>query len=143
MSSTEITYMELAYEAVTSTLSVRWSDDLSVESPLFFETIVSLFATIHEKRVTNLLVSSGIPSGGVLTEEVIDYFIRHIPDTPLQNIAILESPDYLWDDNLYKVITLLVSTYQLPISVKLVESRAVGKEWISSLCCQSAEDKVV
>lgn len=135
--------MELAYEAATSTLSVSWSDDLSVESPLFFETIVSLFATIHEKRVTNLLVNSGIPSGGVLTEEVINYFIRQIPDTPLKNIAILESPDYLWDDNLYKVITLLVSTFQLPISVKLVASRAVGSEWISSLCCQSTKDEAV
>ncbi|WP_161889912.1 hypothetical protein [Pontibacter russatus] len=143
MSLTESPFMELAYEAATSTLSVGWSDDLSVESPLFFETIVSLFATIHEKRVTNLLVSSGIPSGGVLTEEVINYFIRQIPDTPLKHIAILESPDYLWDDNLYKVITLLVSTFQLPISVKLAASRAVGKEWIASLCCQCAEDKAV
>jgi hypothetical protein len=72
-----------------------------------------------------------MPAGGVLTEEIINYFIQHIPNTPLENIAILESPDYLWDNNLYQVIMLLISIYRLPIAVKLVKSQAAGQEWFS------------
>ncbi|MBF9255498.1 hypothetical protein I2I11_19525 [Pontibacter sp. 172403-2] len=123
--------MELAYEAAPNILSVKWSDDLSVESPQFFQTIISLFAAIRESQVTNLIIDSGIPAGGVLTEEVISYFIQHIPDTPLKNIVILESPDYLWDNNLYLLIKLLITGYHLPIAVKLVKSRAAGLEWLS------------
>ncbi|MCC9136538.1 hypothetical protein ACFSKU_07005 [Pontibacter silvestris] len=123
--------MELAYIGAQSTLSVKWSDDLSVESSLFFQTIVSLFATIQERKVRNLVIDSGIPSGGVLTEEVIHYFVQHIPNTPLQNIAILESPDYLWDNNLYQVISLLITSYNLPVSVKLMKSLAASQEWFS------------
>lgn len=123
--------MELAYEPAHNTLTVRWSDDLSVESDHFFQTIVSLFATIQERKVTNLMVDSGMPAGGVLTEEIIHYFIQHIPNTPLENIALLESPDYLWDNNLYQVIMLLISIYRLPIAVKLVRSQAAGQEWFS------------
>lgn len=123
--------MELEFEGIRNAVSVKWSDDLSVESPQFLQTIVFLYATIKEKQAVNLLIDSGLPAGGVLTEEVIQYFIRHIPDTPLKRIAILESPDYLWDNNLYQVISLLITTYQLPILVKMVKSRAVGLEWFS------------
>jgi hypothetical protein len=124
-------FMELAYEDSQNILSVKWSDDLSVESPCFFQTIVSLFAFIQEKKVRSLMIDSGIPAGGVLTEEIIDYFIQHIPATPLKNIAILESPDYLWDNNLYQVINLLITTYRLSIALKLVKSRDAGQKWLS------------
>ncbi|GAA4435098.1 hypothetical protein GCM10023188_26800 [Pontibacter saemangeumensis] len=123
--------MEMAYEGARNILSVKWSDELSVESSRFFQTIVSLFAVIQERKVTNLMIDSGIPAGGVLTEEIIEYFIQHIPHTPLKNIAILESPDYLWDNNLYQVISLLITSYQLPIGLKLVKSRASGQEWFA------------
>ena len=123
--------MELAYEPAHNIVTVRWSDDLSVESARFFQTIVTLFSTIQEREVTNLMIDSGIPAGGVLTEEIIDYFIQHIHTTPLRHIAILESPDYLWDNNLYQVINMLVTTYQLPIALKLVKNHAAGQEWLS------------
>ena len=129
MSVIQDDFMEMAYEGARNILSVKWSDELSVESPRFFQSIVSLFAVIQERKVTNLLIDSGIPAGGVLTEEIIEYFIQHIPNTPLKKIAILESTDYLWDNNLYQVINLLITTYQLPIGLKLVKSRASGQEW--------------
>jgi hypothetical protein len=125
----EVNLMEIAYDDIRKILSVKWSDELSVESGEFFQTIVSLFTAIQEMQVANLLVDSGIPAGGLLTEEIIDYFIQSIPGTPLKSIAILESPDYLWDNNLYQVIMLLVTTYQLPIAVTLVKSRAAALEW--------------
>jgi hypothetical protein len=128
MSESKEDLMTLVYEADANILSVKWSDELSVESARFFQTIVSLFATIQEKKVANIIIDSGIPAGGVLTEEVINYFIQNIPGTPLRNIAILESPDYLWDDNLYQVMKLLITSYQLPIAVKLVKSRAEALE---------------
>ncbi|MFD3001284.1 hypothetical protein ACFS7Z_12990 [Pontibacter toksunensis] len=123
--------MELRCEAAQSIVSVKWSDDLSVESPQFLQTIVFLFAIIQEKQVTNLLINSGLPAGGVLTEDVIQRFIQHIPGTPLKRIAILESADYLWDNNLYQVISLLTTTYRLPIAVKVTKSRAACLEWFS------------
>jgi hypothetical protein len=127
----EVCLMELAYDDIRNILSVKWSDELSVESAQFFETIITLFATIRQKQVINLVVDSGIPAGGLLTEEIIEYFIQQIPSTPLRNIAILESPDYLWDNNLYQVIALLVATYKLPIAVKLVKNRSGALQWFS------------
>ncbi|MBJ6117431.1 hypothetical protein JAO76_04475 [Pontibacter sp. BT310] len=129
----EVSLMELAYDDIRNVLSVKWSDELSVESAQFFETIISLFATIRQKQVINLVVDSGIPAGGLLTEEIIEYFIQQIPSTPLRNIAIMESPDYLWDNNLYQVIALLVATYKLPIAVKLVKNRSGALQWFSRL----------
>lgn len=135
--------IELVYESTPNILSVKWADELSVESARFLQTIVSLFAFIQEKKVTNLIVDSSIPAGGVLTEEVIQYFIRHIPDTPLKNIAILESPDYLWDNNLYQVIKLLITNYRLPVAVELVKSKAAAREFFSaSLCKEKPKPKV-
>lgn len=123
--------MKLEFEGAQNVVSVKWFDELRVESPQFLQTIVFLFATIKEKQAINLLIDSGLPAGGVLTEEIIQHFIQHIPDTPLKCIAILESPDYLWDNNLYQVISLLITTYQLPIVVKMVKSHVVGLEWFS------------
>ena len=138
----EVSLMELAYDDVRNILSVKWSDALSVESAQFFDTIVTLFATIREKQVTNLVVDSGIPAGGLLTGEIIEYFIQQIPNTPLKNIAILESPDYLWDNNLYQVILLLVTTYELPIAVKMVKNCSVALEWFpQSLFIETSEEE--
>ncbi|WP_162427920.1 hypothetical protein [Pontibacter pudoricolor] len=138
----EVSLMELAYDEARNTLSVKWSDELSVESAQFFDTIIKLFATIRQKQVANLIIDSGIPAGGLLTEEIIDYFIQQIPDTPLKNIAILESPDYLWDNNLYQVIVLLIVTYELPITVKMVKNRSAALEWFTlQLFIEPSEDK--
>ncbi|MCC9166409.1 hypothetical protein [Pontibacter harenae] len=123
--------MELAHDADSNMLSAQWSDDLSVESAQFLQSIVYLFKVVQERNVANLVVDSGVPAGGVLTEEVLHYFVKHISNTPLQKIAILESPDYLWDNNLYQVIQLLISNYQLPIKVKLLKSQADCLEWFS------------
>ena len=123
----------MVYEATPNILSVRWSDDLSVESARFLQTIVSLFATIREKQVANLIVESGIPAGGVLTEDIINYFIQNIPGTPLKRIAILESSDYLWDSNLYQVIKMLITSYNLPIGVELLKNKPDARKWFSSI----------
>jgi hypothetical protein len=127
----EVDEMKLDYDNSKHVLSVSWANELSVESAQFYQTIVSLFATIKEKQVSNLIIDSGIPAGGQLTEKIINFFIQSIPDTSLKNIAILESPDYLWDNNLYQVISLLITTYQLPIAVKLVSTHASGLKWIA------------
>lgn len=138
----EVSLMELAYDDVRNILSVKWSDELSVESTQFFDTIITLFATIKDKQVANLMVDSGIPAGGLLTGEIIEYFIQQIPNTPLKNIAILESPDYLWDNNLYQVILLLVTTYELPIAVKMVKNCSVALEWFpQSLFIETSEEE--
>jgi hypothetical protein len=131
MNDNEDNLMELVYEAAPNILSVSWSDDLSVESDRFFQTIVALFAAIQDKQVANLIIASGVPAGGVLTEDIINYFIQNIPGTPLKNIAILESPDYLWDSNLYQVIKLLITSYNLPIDIELVKSKAAARRWFS------------
>ncbi|WP_299705724.1 hypothetical protein [uncultured Pontibacter sp.] len=125
--------MTMVYEENTGIMSVKWSDELSVESGQFQETMVSLFSTIVEKNVSNLIVDSGTPAGGVLTEEVISRFIQHIPNTPLRNIAILESTDYLWDYNLLQVIKLLISNYDLPIAVELMKGSAAAAKWFASM----------
>jgi hypothetical protein len=131
MGVSEENMMELVYDAAPSTLSVKWTDDLSVESIQFFRSIVALFSTIHEKQVANLIVASGIPAGGGLTEDIINHFIQNIPGTPLKRIAILESPDYLWDSNLYQVIKLLITNYKLPIAIEVLGSESAAKKWFN------------
>ncbi|WP_139307904.1 hypothetical protein [Pontibacter flavimaris] len=123
--------MELAHDEAKGILQVSWSDDLSVESDRFLQTVVYLFTTIQQQKVSHLIIDSGLPAGGVLTEEVIQSFIHHIPHTPLKHIAILESPDYLWDNNLLQVISLLITTYRLPIAIELVKDRTAAREWFS------------
>jgi uncharacterized protein YodC (DUF2158 family) len=132
MAESDDKMMVVEYEESTGVLSVKWSDELSVESSQFRETIVSLFSTIVQKKVVSLIVDSGTPAGGVLTEQVISQFIQHIPGTPLRNIAILESSDYLWDCNLVQVIKLLVSNYDLPIAVELMKGSAAARKWFAS-----------
>ncbi|GAB3194224.1 hypothetical protein ABID22_000291 [Pontibacter aydingkolensis] len=122
--------MELAHDEASAILSVKWADELSVESEEFFQTVVSLFEYMYEKQVENLVIDSGIPAGGVLNERIIDVFIQNIPNTPLKNILLLESPDYLWDNNLYQVIKLLVTSYQLPIAVELMKNKADAHAWL-------------
>ncbi|WP_242921290.1 hypothetical protein [Pontibacter liquoris] len=134
--------MELAYDEPRNILSAKWSDALSVESSGFLQTIHSLFTFIQENEVTNLIIDSGIPAGGVLTEELIEFFTRQVPNTSLKYIALLESPDYLWDNNLYQVLSLLITTYRLPIAVKLLKSRTAAQEWLAShSCAQSAKSE--
>ena len=123
--------MELAFEETLSLVSVKWSDDLSVESTEFFQTVVFLFGFITEKQVRCLMVDSGVPAGGVLTEEIIDFFTINIRNTPLKHIALLESPDYLWDNNLYQVIRMLISGYQLPITVEMFKNSTIGYKWLT------------
>ncbi|MBX0333857.1 hypothetical protein K3G39_11480 [Pontibacter sp. HSC-14F20] len=131
MIESEDSMMEMVYEAVPNILSVRWADELSVESARFFQTIVTLFTVIQEKQAANLIISSGKPSGGVLTEDIINHFILNIPHTPLKRIAMLESPDYLWDSNLYQVINLLIVNYQLPIEIEVVKDESAARKWFS------------
>ena len=122
--------MALEYEADQDILYVKWADDLSVESAMFLQTIISLFTTIHKNKISNLIIDSGIPSGGVLTEEFIHYCIQQIPSIPLKKIALLESPDYHWDNNLYQIIKLLITNHHLPIAVKIAKSRSAAQDWV-------------
>ncbi|RAU84099.1 hypothetical protein [Pontibacter arcticus] len=131
MSVIKYDLMELVYEETGNVLNVSWSDELSVESSRFLQTVAFLFRTIQEKEVANLIIDSGMPAGGILTEEVIHCFIQNIPHTPLRKIALLESPDYLWDDNLFQVISLLITSYSLPIEISMLESRSAAKKWFS------------
>ncbi|WP_347157398.1 hypothetical protein [Pontibacter chitinilyticus] len=136
-------FMEVTYEVAQNVFTVKWSDALSVESPLFYQTIISLFAIIQERKVRNLIIDSGIPAGGVLTEEVINYFIQHIPYTTLRNIALLESPDFLWDNNLYQVLSLLITSYHLPIAIEMVKSPEAGREWFAQAALASPHTDIV
>jgi hypothetical protein len=130
MTTLEFGLMTLSYDSAQSLISVKWSNELSVESPEFLQTIIALFDTINREQVTNLIVDSGIPAGGTLTEDIIAFFIHNIPNTTLKHIILLESPDYLWDDNLYQVIKLLVDTYKLPIKVELLKNQTAALKWL-------------
>lgn len=125
--------IKLKYQPTLNILAVKWPDELRVESPEFLETIITLFAIIHDRKVAHLIIDSGIPAGGVLTEQVINYMIQNIPNIPLKKIALLESTDYHWDNNLYQLLTLIISTHQLPVAVELVKSRAAARQWFSPL----------
>lgn len=129
--------MQLTFNAADNILAVKWRDELSVESALFSETIVALFNTIKEKQISKLIIDSGKPAGGVLTDGVINYFIQNIPGTTIRYVALLESTDYLWDQNLLQVLNLLIDTHQIPVSVNLVQNKANAEEWLSEVCLET------
>jgi hypothetical protein len=111
-------------------LVTRWDDNLSVLTPEFLESVKKLVGLLTEKSIPKLLIDSGIPEGGVLTEEVITYLIENAAQTQVRYIAILESVDFHWDNNMGQLFNYLQSIVPFSFEVRFFRNSTEALDWL-------------
>ncbi|KAA9346164.1 hypothetical protein [Adhaeribacter soli] len=112
-------------------LHASWSNDLSTESAEFFASVQHLLTIIIEKQVTRLMLDSGKPDGGILTEEVTGYILKNTPFTKLEKVALLESLDFLWDNNMIQLARFLQQTTLANFEFRVFPAKANAMEWLA------------
>ncbi|MFC6999945.1 hypothetical protein [Rufibacter roseus] len=111
-------------------LIASWPTLESVNSPEFFRSFVSLFVTIRERHISELILDSGQPQGGTVSEPIINFGLKVAPFTALKRVALLESTDFHWDNNLLQILCYLSTSMDFPLEVKLFPSRSLALEWL-------------
>ncbi|QHL87350.1 hypothetical protein GU926_07845 [Nibribacter ruber] len=91
-----------------------------------------LFITIREKNIEDVILDSGQPKGGTVSESVMNFGIKIAPHTALKRIALLESPDFHWDNNLLQIFAYLQTTFSLPLESRLFPSKSDALAWLSA-----------
>lgn len=113
-------------------LLASWPHHVRSESPEFLRSLQVLFGLIREKEMTRLLVDSGTPDGGTLTEEVIACMKQEVCRfCPLKKVALLESVDYHWDNNIMQVFNYLKLTLGLEVQIRMFSSRDMALNWLN------------
>jgi hypothetical protein len=107
-----------------------WSDDLSSESEAFFNSINYLFKVAADNKVKKVFIDCGVPAGGTLTEGVINFVEASITGLELEKIAVLESIDYHWDNNLMQLLQYLKQALNLSFQAKLFTLKKQALEWL-------------
>lgn len=123
------------FEISEDVLLASWPSYVKSESPEFFDSVLDLFRLIREKDIKHLLVDSGTPAGGGLTEEVIHYIEAEVFQCcPLQKVALLESVDFLWDNNMVQLINYLITAMNLDVQFRMFHSKEIAVNWLHEPC---------
>jgi hypothetical protein len=113
-------------------LLASWPDYVEAESAGFYDSILLLFRLIKENKIKKLLLDSGTPDGGILTEEVIAFVEQEVClDCPLQKVALLESSDYHWDNNMVQFINYLILSRGLEVQFQMFLTREAAIKWLT------------
>jgi hypothetical protein len=113
-------------------LVASWPSYVGSESAEFYDSILLLFRLIREKNIKKLLLDSGTPTGGTLTEEVITFIEQEVFHCcPMQKVALMESVDYHWDNNMVQVINYLKMTLELNLEFRMFLSREAAINWLT------------
>ena len=121
------------FEIDNGLLQASWSEDLRSESAEFYASVQCLLEIIIDRKVTRLLLDSGKPEGGILTEEVTGYILKHTPFTKLEKVALLESHDFHWDNNIIQLARYLQQTIMVPFEFKLFATNSDAVAWLNAL----------
>ena len=119
------------FEICKGRLQASWSDDLGTESAEFFASVQHLLTIIIEQQITHLLLDSGKPAGGILTEEVTGYILKNTPFTKLEKVALLESHDFLWDNNIIQLARFLQQTTLVNFEFRVFPAKTNALEWLA------------
>ena len=112
-------------------LIASWPNLKSINSPEFFKSFVSLFVMIREKYISKVVLDSGQPQGGIISDSIINFGLKIVPFTTLERIALLESNDFHWDNNLLQIFNYLNASMNSPLEVKLFSSKSGALEWLN------------
>ena len=127
-------YPEIAtnkFEIKHDLLLASWPDYVLAESAEFYDSILLLFRQIKEKKIKKLFLDSGTPEGGTLTEEVIAFVEQEVfLYCPLQKVALLESADFHWDNNMVQFINYLILSRGLEVQFQMFLTREAAIKWL-------------
>lgn len=114
-------------------------DDLLIASwPLpfrstseFSDSLLKLLRLIKEKEIRKLFLGTCNPNEGILTEEVIVFLEQQLfHRCPLQKVALLESTDFHWDNNIVQLINYLVLTFELDLQFRMFAYEEEAVAWL-------------
>ncbi|MGV3639339.1 MAG: hypothetical protein ACO1NZ_02395 [Adhaeribacter sp.] len=90
-----------------------------------------MFNLVREQKLSRLLLDSGTPDGGTLTEELIACMKQELSqDCCLKKVALLESVDYHWDNNIMQVFNYLKMTLGLDVQLRMFSTRDMAMNWL-------------
>ena len=127
----EIAQSVMQVEVEGDSLIASWPNLKSVNSPEFFKSFVSLFVTIREKEISKVIIDSGQPNGGFLTDTIINFGLKVVPYTSLKRIALLESTDFYWDNSLLQIFKYLNSAMDIAIEAKILPNKRAALDWLN------------
>ena len=119
------------FEIRNRVLLASWSDDLSSESEQFRDSIAQLFHLAALEKIEHVFLDSGTPRGGTLTEAVINQVQNSIGKIAVKKIALLESVDFHWDNNLIQFFKYLKTSQNLTFEFKTFYTKSLALEWLS------------
>jgi hypothetical protein len=120
------------YEVRGDVILASWDDNLSAESEAFFDSIKHLIQFAAERNLKKICIDSGKPAGGILTEDVMLLVQKSIVKIEVDKIALLESCDFHWDNNLFQFLQYLKTYLQLYFEVRLFNNKSVALEWLGA-----------
>lgn len=121
------------YEVRGDVILASWKDELSAESQAFLDSVKHLIRFGHERSIKKILIDSGTPAGGVLTEEVMLLMQNSFGEVAIEKMALLESSDFHWDNNLYQFLQYLKVMLQLSYQVRLFNNKTAALEWLGAI----------
>jgi hypothetical protein len=120
------------FEIKHDLLLASWPSSVQSGSAEFYDSVLVLFRLIREKKIKKLFLDSGTPAGGILTEEVIAFVEQEVfHSCPLQKVALLESIDYHWDNNMVQFINYIKSTLALDVQFQVFLSKEAAINWLT------------
>ncbi|MBK0402736.1 hypothetical protein I5M27_07045 [Adhaeribacter sp. BT258] len=121
------------YEVRGDVILASWNDNLSAESKAFLDSIKHLIQFASERNLKKICIDSGKPAGGVLTEDVMHLLQTSIVKIEVDKIALLESCDFHWDNNLYQFLQYLKTYLQLGFQIRLFTNKKGALEWLGAI----------
>ncbi|MFC5272294.1 hypothetical protein [Adhaeribacter terreus] len=121
------------YKVRGEVILASWHNDLRAESVEFFDSIKHLIQFATEHNLKKIFIDSGKPAGGILTEDVMLLVQKSIVKIEVDKIALLESSDFHWDNNLFQFLQYLKSYLQLYFEVRLFNSKDAALQWLGAI----------
>lgn len=132
MNSPTVAAATYHFEISNGLLAARWPHHVRSTSPEFLQSVKVLFKLVREKNLSRLFLDSGTPDGGTLTEELIACMKQEVSlDCPLKKLALLESVDYHWDNNIMQVFNYLKMTLGLEVEIQMFSSSDMAINWLN------------
>jgi hypothetical protein len=119
------------FEVRNKVLLASWHNSLNLESELFRDSVSKLFSLAATENIEHFFIDSGTPRGEPLPVEVISDVQNAIGKLGVRKIALLESVNFHWDNNLIQFLKYLKTSQNLTFEFKTFYARSLALEWLS------------
>lgn len=86
---------------------------------------------IKEKEIKKVFLDSCNPEEGTFTVEAIAFIEQQLfPCCPLEKVALLESTDFHWDNNILQLINYLIMTLELDVQFRMFTYKEEAIAWL-------------